>query len=150
MGKHPCMLSKFPNQMSDRGTKWVMYKLGCPFSLKDKKWKKSAHEESFFVLMDTPLLLHVYYEHCFGLFSERIFNNLNCFMKESFRRVGNIYQTILIFDFMYVLKYFSSHLQVQIVIIYHQIIDIEMSVKIKSNRSGGLNKPYDLYQICPQ
>ena len=35
------------------------------------------------------------------------------------------------------------------VIIYHQKLDVEKSVKIQSNRSGGLNKPYGLYQDMP-
>ena len=39
-GKTPRMLSKFPSQMSDHGTKWVMYTLGCPFSSEENKRQK--------------------------------------------------------------------------------------------------------------
>ena len=52
MERHPCMLSKFPSQMSDQGTKWVMYTLGCPFSSKKKKeWQKSEEGGSLFIYL---------------------------------------------------------------------------------------------------
>ena len=47
MGRHPRMLSKFLSQMSDQGTKWVMYKLGCPFSLKDKNDRNQDMNKAF-------------------------------------------------------------------------------------------------------
>ena len=50
-GKTPRMLSKFPSQMSDHGTKWVMYTLGCPFSSKENKIQKQQEWGSLLLLL---------------------------------------------------------------------------------------------------
>ena len=47
-GKTPRMLSKFPSQMSDHGTKWVMYKRDVHFLQKKIKDRNNRNEEAYY------------------------------------------------------------------------------------------------------